>query len=156
MINPKMIRLPSSRDATKEGSITPPAQTTTPSSSSSPQSELSRITTSSPQSTRYTFDDQHRLPVTFLPFVTTDTSFFKGLDVFGESAGSPKSSFEFHESPVEVVENWFSMSDDRASAFDVVESRTRSQSKATIQSSTKSVRIGWICEDGFKPIGEFE
>ena len=152
-------RQPSSRDGAKEGggSITPPVQTTTPSSSSSsPQSIQSQIT-SSPQTTRFTVDEQHRLPVTFLPFVTTDTSFLKGLDVFGgESKGSPKSSFEFNESPVECEDNWFSMSDDRSSAFDTLESRMRSQSKATLPSPTKSVRIGWICEDGFKPIGEFE
>lgn len=160
MINQKTSsRRPSLGDGTKEGrgSITPPVQTTTPSSSgSSPQSIQSRITTSS-QSTRYTFDEQHRLPVTFLPFVTTDTSFLKGLDVFGdESKGSPKSSFEFNESPVECEDNWFSMSGERSSAFDTLESRTRSPSKATIPSPTKSVRIGWVCEDGFKPIGEFE
>jgi hypothetical protein len=157
MINQKTTRRPSSRDGTKENSLTPPIQTTTPSSSSSsPQSIQSRLT-SSPQSTRYTIDEQHRLPVTFLPFVTSDTPFLKGFDVFGESKGSPKSSFEFNESPVEGSEdNWFSMSDDRSSAFDMLESRTRSHSKTTLPSSMKSVRIGWICEDGFKPIGEFE
>lgn len=153
-------RRPSSRDGTKEGrgAITPPVQTTTPSSSSSssPQSIQSR-TTCSPQSARYTFDEQHRLPVTFLPFVTTDTSFLKGLDVFGdESKASPKSSFEFNESPVECEDSWFSMSDEQSSAFDTLESKTESQSKATLPSPTKFVRIGWICEDGFKPIGEFE
>ena len=65
MINQKTVRLPSSsRNAgTKEGSTTPPVQTTTPSSSSSsPQSRM----TISPQSPRFTFDEQHRLPVTFL------------------------------------------------------------------------------------------
>lgn len=155
MINQKTTRRPSLRDGAKEGSITPPFQTTTPSSSSSPQSIQSRIP-SSPQSTRYTFDEQNRLPVTFLPFVTTDTSFLKGLDVFGESKGSPKSSFEFNESPVECEENWFSMSDDRSPAFDTLAGATSSQSKGTLLSPTKSVRIGWICEDGFKPIGEFE
>jgi hypothetical protein len=156
MINQKTARRPSSRDGTKEGSVTPPFQTTTPSSlSSSPQSIQSQAM-SSPQSTRYTFDEQHRLPVTFLPFLTTDTSFLKGLDVFGDSKSSPKSSFEFNESPVECEENWFSMSDDRSSAFDRLESKMRSHIKTTSQSPTKSIRIGWICEDGFKPIGEFE
>jgi len=156
MINQKTTRRPSRGDIPKEGSVTPPLQTTTPSSSSSsPQSMQSSIT-SSPQSLRYAFDEQHRLPVTFLPFVTTDTSFLKGFDVFGESKCSPKSSFEFHESPVEGEDNWFSMTDDRSSAFDTLEVATRSQSKATLRSPTKPIRIGWICEDGFKPIGEFE
>src|SRR5271169_4592880 len=63
MINQKTVRRPSPGDGLKEGSITPPFQTTTPSSSSSsPQSIQSRAM-SSPQSTRYTFDEQHRLPV---------------------------------------------------------------------------------------------
>jgi hypothetical protein len=149
MINQKATPRPSKGDLHKEGSITPPVQTTTPSSSSSsPQS-------TSPQSVRYTFDEQHRLPVTFLPFVATDTSFLKELDIFGES---PKSSLEFldSESPVEGEESWFRMTDERSSAFDALETATRSHSKATLHSPTKPIRIGWICEDGFKPIGEFE
>lgn len=155
MINQKTVRQPSSsRNAgTKEGSTTPPVQTTTPSSSSSsPQSRM----TISPQSPRFTFDEQHRLPVTFLPFVSTDIPFSKSMDVFGESKNSPKSSFEFGDSPVEVEENWFSMSDDRSSAFETLASRTRSHSKTTLPSPTKQVRIGWICEDGFKPIMEYD
>ena len=157
LINQKTTRLPSSKNAgTKDGSTTPPVQTTTPSSSSSsPHSLQSRITTS-PQSPRFTFDEHHRLPVTFLPFVSTDTPFSKGLDVFGESKNSPKTLFEFGESPVEVEENWFSMADDRSSAFETLASRTRSHSKTTLSSPTKQVRIGWICEDGFKPIMEYD
>lgn len=158
LINQKTTRLPSSsRNAgTKEGSTTPPVQTTTPSSSSSsPQSLQSRMTTS-PMSPRFAYDEQHQLPVTFLPFVSTDIPFSKGLDMFGESKTSPKSSFEFGESPVEAEENWFTMSDDRSSAFETLASRTRSHSKTTLPSPTKQVRIGWICEDGFKPIMEYD
>jgi hypothetical protein len=156
LINQKAIRRPSSRDGPKEGSITPPVQTTIPSSSSSPQSIQSRIT-ASPQSSRYAFVDQHRLPVTFLPFVSTDSSFLKGLDVFGEeSRGSPKSSFEFNESPVEGEDSWFRLSDDTSSAFDTLQTRARSESKATLPSSVKSMTIGWVREDGFKPIGEYD
>jgi hypothetical protein len=156
MINQKATRRASKSDLRKEGVITPPIQTTTPpSSSSSPQSMQSSLT-SSPPSLRYTVEEKHRLPVTFLPFVSTDTSLLKGLDIFGESKTSPKSSFEFNESPLECEENWFSMTDDQSSAFDTLGTATRSQSKTTLTSPTKSVRIGWICEDGFKPIGEFE
>jgi hypothetical protein len=159
IINPKTTRQPSSRDRPKEGSLTPPIQTTTPSSSSSssssPSSLQSRIA-ASPQSARYTYDEQHRLPVTFLPFIATDGSFLKGLDVFGESKGSPKSSFEFNDSPLEGDDTWFSMTDDQSSAFEALESPTISRNKTTLQSPSKTVRIGWICEDGFKPIGEFE
>lgn len=155
MINPKTTRQPSSSDRPKEGSLTPPIQTTTPSSSSSPSSLQSRIT-ASPHSARYTFDEQHRLPVTFLPFVSTDGSFLKGFDVFGESKLSPKSSFEFNESPLEGDDAWFSMSDEQSSAFEALETTAISQNKHTIQSPSKPVRIGWICEDGFKPIGEYE
>ena len=156
LINQKTAtRRPSSRDGAKEGgSSTPPLQTITPSSSSSsPQSMQSTITSSS-QSTRYTFDEQ-RLPVTFLPFVTTDTPFIKGLDVFGDSKGSPKSSFEFNEQLEDCEDNWF-MSDDGCSEFDTLESGVRSKSKTTLQSRTKPVRIGWVCEDGFKPIDACE
>jgi hypothetical protein len=155
MVNPKTSRQTSSRDRPKEGSLTPPLQTTTPSSSSSPSSLQSRIT-ASPQSVRYAFDEQHRLPITFLPFITTDSSFLKGLDVFGESKGSPKSLFEFNESPVEGDDAWFSMSDDRSSAFETLESPSISHNKTTLQLHSTPVRIGWVCEDGFKPIGEFE
>src|SRR6202043_3814224 len=98
-------RRPSSSDGTKGGSFPPPKQTTTPSTSSSPLSIQSRTSTS-PQDTRYTFDEQHRLPVTFLPFVSTDTHFLKGLDVFGDSKSSPRSSFEFSDSPIEPEDNW--------------------------------------------------
>ena len=156
MINQKTTpRRPSSSDGTKGGSVTPPKQTTTPSTSSSPLSIQSQ-NSSSPQSSRYTFDEQHRLPVTFLPFLSTDTHFLKGLDVFGESKSSPRSSFEFTHSPVEPEDNWFAIGDNQASSFTVTERRARSQSKATTGSSVKEVTIGWICEDGFKPIGEFD
>jgi len=162
LIKEKSNRRPSSRDGAKdEGLVTPPQQITTPSPSSSTSSPLSlqsQATSLSPKSARYTFDEQHRLPVTFLPFVNTDNSFLKGLDdMLGESNNrSRKSSFEFNQSPVEGEENWYSMSDDQSSSFGTLESRTRSQSKSTLQSPTKSIAIGWICEDGFKPIGGFE
>ena len=150
MINQKTTpRRPSSSDGTKGGSVTPPKQTTTPSTSSSPLSIQSQ-NSSSPQTSRYTFDEQHRLPVTFLPFLSTDTHFL------GESKSSPRSSFEFSDEPVESEDNWFAIGDNQASSFTVTERRARSQSKATTGSSVKEVTIGWICEDGFKPIGEFD
>ena len=156
MINQKTTpRRASLSDGTKGGTVTPPKQTTTPSSSSSPLS-IQSMSSSSPQSTRYTFDEQHRLPITFLPFLSTDTHFLKGLDVFAEPKTSPRSSFEFNDSPVESEDNWFSLCDNQTSSFNVTERRARSQSKATTGSSVKDVTIGWICEDGFKPIGEFD
>lgn len=157
LLSSKSPRRPSSSDDTKGGSVTPPKQTTTPSASSSPQGPQAR-TSSSPQP-RYTFDEQHRLPVTFLPFVSTGTEapFIKGLDVFGEPKSSPRSSFEFNESPVEHEDNWFSMSQlQGSSAFHMQDSRTRSSSKGTYESTGKEITIGWVCEDGFKPIGEFD
>ena len=163
LIKEKSSRRPSSRDGAKDhhGTVTPPQQTTMPSPSSlasSPLSLQSQVSSASPKSGRYTFDEQHRLPVTFLPCVSTDNSFLTGLDdVFGESkTRSRKNSFEFNEPPVDVDENWYSMSDDQVSPFGTLETRTRSQSKSTVQSRTRSIAIGWICEDGFRPIGAFE
>ena len=138
----------SSTDDVKEvASTTPPLQSTTPSISSSPQT-FSR-NASAPH--RNTIDDEHRLPVAFLPLVSTSTKFMKGLDVFGQE--SRESDFDFHDSPVEGEDNWFRMQDDHASAFAMLRSRPRSESKAT-SSSAKSITIGWVREDGFKPIGE--
>jgi hypothetical protein len=154
LIGSKTPRRPSSSDSTKGGSVTPPKQTTTPSASSSPQGPQTRTPSSPP--TRYTFDEQHRLPVTYLPFVSTETPFIKGLDdVFGESKSSPRSSFEFNESPIDHEDNWFSMSQGSA-RFNMQDTRTRSSSKGTYESTGKEVTIGWVCEDGFKPIGEFD
>jgi hypothetical protein len=150
MINQKT-RRPSVGDVPKQECVTPPTQTTTPSSASSPQNRS--VANGSPsQAPRYTFDEQHRLPVTFLPFVSTET--FKGLDVFGQEIGvSDKSPYE---SPVEVEDSWFRMEDEPTSAFAELQMRARSESKATILSSARSVTIGWIKEDGFKPIGEYD
>lgn len=88
--------------------------------------------------------------MTFLPFIGTDSSFLK-FDVFGVDQ-SPGSEFDFTSSS--EGSNWFNLSDDApSSAFNVPETMTRREVKAE---GPKSVTIGWVCEDGFRPIGEFE
>jgi hypothetical protein len=152
LINQKPSRRPSAGNETKEGSITPPLQTTTPSASASPLSIQTTSTecSSSPRSPRFTFDEQHRLPVTFLPFVGTETSFLK-FDMFGLEQ-STESDFDFTTSS--ESSNWFNLSDDaQTSSFSIPETMKKITTKSE---APKSVTIGWVCEDGFKPIGEFE
>jgi hypothetical protein len=106
---------------------------------------------SSPHSTRYTFDQEHRLPVTFLPLLSTDA--LKGLDVFGggdAASDAVRDTFELSQSPAGSEETWFSAS------YDLPDTRKMSTSTVSSESSgspVKAVTIGWICEDGFRPIG---
>src|SRR5579859_404317 len=154
MINAKSPRRGSLSKGSKQGGATPPTETSTP-PPSSPRSVHLR-NNSSPTSTRYTFDENHRLPVTFLPFVATDTSFMKGLEIFGETSGSSSSSFEFSDSPVDREDGWFSLSGDQSSAYNTPERKDSLRPRDTNASPEKDITIGWICEDGFKPIGVFD
>ena len=150
LIGQKQPRRPSSGSDTKEGTITPPLQTITPSASSSPLSVQSGTSYSSPQSPRFTFDEQHRLPVTFLPFVATDSSFLK-LDMFGIEQST---SQEFDFTSTSDSSNWFGLHDEsQSSAFEMPSPAASGTTKAR---TPKTMTIGWVCEDGFKPIGQFD
>jgi len=150
LINQKTPRRPSSGEDTKEGITTPPLQTTTPSTASSPLSIQSSPSDSPLQGHRFTFDEQHRLPVTFLPFVATETSFMK-LDIFG-SEETNHSEFDFTTSS--ESSNWFNFSETtEISSFEMPEPITKARKE---RQAPKTMTIGWVCEDGFRPIGGFD
>jgi hypothetical protein len=134
-----------------ENNTPPPAFATPPASPRSTQPSNN----SSPQSGRYQFDVEHRLPKTFLPFLSTDV--LKGLDVFGGDDNTARDTFDLSQSSGNSEEAWLRVFQNR-SAYSFPETRKMSTSSSMASSEmsgspVKEVTIGWICEDGFRPIG---
>jgi hypothetical protein len=131
---------------------TPPSAFATP--PASPRS-TQPSNNSSPQSGRYQFDVEHSLPKTFLPFLSTDV--LKGLDVFGGDDNPARDTFDLSQSSGDSDEAWLRVFHNR-SAYSFPETRKMSTSSSMASSEmsgspVKEVTIGWICEDGFRPIG---
>ena|ERR1700737_4567972 len=150
MVAPKAPKAPRSMSFGRGDHILPTSAIITP--PSSPRSIQQH--NSSPQSTRYTYDEGERLPVTFLPLLSTDA--LKELDVFGEGTDSAN-LFGLSQSPADSEESWFSMPYDRPLVYEVPQTRKMSTASSTSTesglSTHREVTIGWICEDGFRPIG---